>query len=152
MTRFINNLQIYLKFISSDKVLILASIIVSILTIGNVFNKIFLGFEPLQYSFFSYDKILHFLTSFILVRIVFWASRVFKSDLEPKKTYYLSSLIALVLYGIMWETFEMFTFVIQENLNNQLLSELLDIPLDWVYDILGILTSHFLGYSIKIKS
>ncbi|MHA2307290.1 MAG: hypothetical protein ACXACU_18070 [Candidatus Hodarchaeales archaeon] len=63
-----------------------------------------------------------------------------------KKIIFKASLIALVLYGLIWEPFELFTFIIQDSSKEQLYQEFFDIPLDWIYDIAGIFTSYLLGY------
>jgi hypothetical protein len=52
----------------------------------------------------------------------------------------------MVLYGFLWEPFELMTFLIQESKSDQFWAEVFDVPLDWVYDLAGILLSNFLGY------
>ena len=133
--------SIYLK----DRILLFAIIVVSILTIGNIFNKLFLGFEPLQYSFFSYDKILHFLASIIIVRLLYRLILYIDHD-RIKQPRLIASILTLVFYGLIWEPFELFTFLIQESHSAQFWSEVLDVPIDWLYDIAGVLLSNFLGY------
>jgi hypothetical protein len=128
-----------------DRILLFAIVVVSILTVGNFFNKLFLGFEPLQYSFFSYDKILHFLASIIIVRILYRILIFLEID-RIKQPRLIASILTLILYGLIWEPFELFTFVIQESRNAQFWSEVFDVPLDWLYDIAGVLLSNYLGY------
>ena len=137
----------------------LSFIIVSILTITNLTNKLLFGIEPVQYTFFSYDKILHLLTSILIVRVLYWIYKQkyedqvetseetegYSSNLQ-KKIIIRASLLALVLYALIWEPFEFITFIIQDSSKEQLYQELFDIPLDWIYDIAGILTSYVLGY------
>lgn len=145
--------------ITKDRILMLSFIIVSILTITNLVNKILFGIEPIQYTPFSYDKILHLLTSILIVRILYW---IYKQKYEghvetseeteesrskfQKKIIIRASLLALVLYGLIWEPFEILTFMIQETPQEQLYQELYDIPLDWIYDAAGVITSYILGY------
>jgi hypothetical protein len=62
-----------------------------------------------------------------------------------------ASVITILLYALIWESFELFTFLIQENLVDQFLSELFDVPLDWLYDITGVFLSYFLGISSPKK-
>ena len=128
-----------------DRILLFAIIVVSILTVGNIFNKLFLGFEPLQYSFFSYDKILHFLASFIIVRVLYRLLLSLESD-RIKQPRLIASILTLILYGLIWEPFELFTFLIQDSRSTQFWSEVFDVPFDWLYDIAGVLLSNFLGY------
>ena len=145
--------------ITKDRILMLSFIIVAILTITNLVNKLLFGIEPVQYTFFSYDKILHLLTSILIVRVLYWIYKQKyedqvetseetegKSSLLQKKIIMRASLLALVLYALIWEPFEFFTFIIQDSSKEQLYQEFFDIPLDWIYDIAGILTSYVLGY------
>ncbi len=129
-----------------DRILIFAIVIVSLLTISNVANKIFLGFEPVQYSFFSYDKILHFLSSIIIVRLLYRFITQLESPYEINHPKLVASVLTLVIYGLIWEPFELFTFVIQQSISDQFLSEVFDVPLDWLWDIAGVLLSYILGY------
>ncbi|MFX0087178.1 MAG: hypothetical protein ACFFAU_16125 [Candidatus Hodarchaeota archaeon] len=134
-------------------------IVISILTASNIVNKILFGIEPVQYSFFSYDKILHLLASILIVRTLFWLFKQKNSNNNPilndssnsnsnlqKKLAIKASLIALFLYALIWEPFELFTFIIKQSSQEQIYKELFDIPFDWVYDIAGIITSYALGY------
>ena len=98
----------------SDRILMFAIIVVSILTVGNIFNKFYLEFEPLQYSFFSYDKILHFLASIIIVRILYRLLLYLEHD-RIKQPRLIASILTLVLYGLIWEPFELLTFLMQES-------------------------------------
>ncbi len=145
--------------ITKDRILMLSFIIVSILTITNLVNKLFFGIEPVQYTFFSYDKILHLLTSILIVRVLYWIYKhKYEDQLETseetddyssnlqKKIIIQASLLALVLYALIWEPFEFITFIIQDSSKEQLSQEFFDIPLDWIYDIAGIFTSYVLGY------
>ena len=134
-------MQIYMK----DRILLFAIVVIGILSIGNIVNKIFLGFEPVQYSFFSYDKILHFLLSVIIVRIIYRFILFIDGD-RLKHPRLIASVLTFVLYGLMWEPFELFTFLIQESHRDQFWQEFFDVPLDWAYDIAGVLMSNFLGY------
>lgn len=159
MNRFFHGISTLIHNISKDKILILSLIVISILTISNLVNKIFFGIEPVQYTFFSYDKILHLLASILIVRILYW---VFKQKIPDntltfddsknsntnlqKKLVIKASLIALFLYALIWEPFELFTFVFNQSSQEQIYKELFDVPLDWVYDIAGIITSYVLGY------
>ncbi len=142
VTSFIRELyHMYLK----DRILLFAIVVVSILTVGNFFNKLYLGFEPLQYSFFSYDKILHFLSSIIIVRVLY--GFILHLDTEKvKHPRLIASILTLVLYGLLWEPFELFTFMVQESHRDQFWLEVFDVPLDWLYDFAGVLLSNFLGY------
>jgi hypothetical protein len=54
--------------------------------------------------------------------------------------------MTLLLYALIWEPLELFTFIIQQSSQEQIYQEFFDIPLDWVYDIAGIITSYVLGY------
>ncbi len=130
----------------NDKPLVLAWIILITVTTGNVLNKILLGFEPLQYSLFSYDKILHLLFSIILVRSFYWVLKQNNHEKSQRKLIIKASLLALFLYGLVWEPFEIFTFLIQESRQEQFSKEVFDVPLDWLYDIAGVLISNFLEY------
>ena len=142
VTSFIRELyKIYLK----DRILLFAIVVVSLLTIGNYFNKYYLGFEPLQYSFFSYDKILHFLSSIIIVRVLYGVISHWDNE-KIKNPRLIASILALVIYGLLWEPFELFTFIVQESLHDQFWLEVFDVPLDWLYDFAGVLLSNFLGY------
>jgi len=134
-----------IRLLYFDKILILSIIIVSILAFGNTINKMFFDFEPMQYSFFSYDKILHYLSTIILIRVFYWIGFNNFEQLDLKKLPYYTAIFIFFLYGLAWEIFELSTFIILEK-GEQILQELFDIPLDWVYDILGIITSNFLGY------
>ncbi|MHA1966433.1 MAG: hypothetical protein ACW964_01400 [Candidatus Hodarchaeales archaeon] len=152
-------LKKFVTNITKDRILLLSFLIVSILTITNIVNRILFRIEPVQYTFFSYDKILHLLTSILIVRVLYW---IYKQRYEDKveisdessrtgpnfqkKIIFKASLIALVLYGLIWEPFELFTFIIQDSSKEQLYQEFFDIPLDWIYDIAGIFTSYLLGY------
>lgn len=138
-----------INLLYSDKILILSIIVVSILAFSNTINKMLFDFEPMQYSLFSYDKILHYLSTIILIRISYWIGFNNFEQLDEKKLPIYTSIFIFFLYGIAWEIFELSTFILLEK-REQIIQELLDIPLDWVYDILGILTSNFLGY-IKRK-
>lgn len=130
----------------NDKPLVLACIILITLATGNILNKVLLGFEPLQYSLFSYDKILHLLSSFILVRSFYWILKQNNPDGSQRKLTIKASLLAFFLYGLIWEPFELFTFLIQESRQEQFWKEVFDVPLDWLYDIAGVLIGHFLEY------
>ena len=134
------------KSLVRDRILIFAIVIVSLLTISNVANKIFLGFEPLQYSFFSYDKILHFLSSIIIVRVLYRFITQLESPYEINHPRLVASVLTLVIYGLIWEPFELFTFIIQESNSDQFLSEVFDVPFDWLWDAAGVLLSYILGY------
>jgi hypothetical protein len=134
------------KSLVSDRIFIFAVVIASLLTIGNVTNKIFLEFEPLQYSFFSYDKILHFLSSIIIVRFLYRFITQLESPYEVNHPRLVASILTLVVYGLIWEPFELFTFIIQESHSDQFFSEVFDVPLDWIWDAAGVLLSYFLGY------
>ena len=129
-----------------DRILIFAIVVVSLLTIGNVANKIFLDFEPLQYSFFSYDKILHFLSSIIIVRFLYRIITQLESPYDIKHPKLVASILTLIIYGLIWEPFELFTFLIQESHSDQFLSELFDVPLDWIWNAAGVVLSYLLGY------
>jgi Na+/H+ antiporter NhaD/arsenite permease-like protein len=144
---------------SKDKILILSFIIVSILTASNLINKIFFDIEPVQYTFFSYDKILHLLASILIVRVLYWLFKQKASNStlttnesnnpatnSQKKLVIKASLMTLLLYALIWEPLELFTFIIQQSSQEQIYQEFFDIPLDWVYDIAGIITSYVLGY------
>jgi len=143
---FYEQLILLLKKIYQDKVLLLAIVTVMILSTGNFYNKLFLGFEPLQYSIFSYDKSQHFLASIILVRFFYWIIDNNQTNISIKNKLIYSAGLALGIYGLIWEPFELITFILQDNLRDQFILELMDVPLDWIYDILGVLISHFLGY------
>jgi hypothetical protein len=134
------------KSLVKDRILIFAIVIVSLLTISNVVNKIFLGFEPLQYSFFSYDKILHFLSSIIIVRFLYRIITHIEFPYEINHPRLVASILTLVVYGLIWEPFELFTFFIQESISDQFLSEVFDVPLDWLWNTGGVVLSYFLGY------
>ncbi|WP_455142818.1 hypothetical protein [Candidatus Hodarchaeum mangrovi] len=135
-----------LKRIYQDKVLLLAIVTLIIISLGNFYNKLFLDFEPLQYSIFSYDKSQHFLASIILVRCFYWVIDNNQSNITIKNKLIYSAGLALGIYGLIWEPFELLTFIFQDNLRDQFILELMDVPLDWIYDILGVLVSHLLGY------
>ena len=143
ITLFVVNLY---KSLVKDRILIFAIVIVSLLTISNVANKIFLGFEPLQYSFFSYDKILHLLSSIIIVRFLYRFITLLESPYEINHPRLVASILALIIYGLICEPFELFTFVIQESHSDQFLSEVFDVPFDWLWDAAGVLLSYILGY------
>ncbi len=130
----------------NDKPLVLACIILITLTTGNILNKVLLGFEPLQYSLFSYDKILHLLFSIILVRSFYWVLKQNNYDKSQRKLIIKASLLTLCLYGLVWEPFEILTFLIQESRQEQFWKEVIDVPIDWLYDIAGVLISNFLNY------
>ncbi|MFX0182114.1 MAG: hypothetical protein ACFE95_03435 [Candidatus Hodarchaeota archaeon] len=147
---FPNKLFRFIEYLYNDKLLVFASIIVTIMTIGNIVNKILLNFEPLQYSLFSYDKIPHLLAAFILVRCIYWILILRNPD-SSQNLILKASVITLLVYAIIWESFELFTFLIQGSLKDQFLSELLDVPLDWLYDFAGVLLSAFLGISPSQK-
>ncbi len=145
--------------ITKDRTLMLSFVIVSILTVTNLANKLFFGIEPVQYTFFSYDKILHLLTSILIVRILYWIyKQKYEDQMETseetegissnlqKKIIIRVSFLALVFYALIWELFEFITFIIQDSSKEQLYQEFFDIPLDWIYDIAGIVTSYVLGY------
>ncbi len=134
------------RSLRKDKILLFAVIIVSLLTIGNFFNKEILDFEPLQYSIFSYDKILHLLSSIILLRIVYWLTMRMNFSYAQDHPLLFASIVTMVLYGFIWEPFELLTFLIQESKSEQFWAEVFDVPLDWLYDLGGILLSNFLGY------
>jgi len=146
----LNKLAHFLEYLYNDKLLVFAMIIVAILTIGNITNKILLSFEPLQYSLFSYDKILHLLAAFILVRCFYWFLFFRNPDTSQNLTW-RASIITILVYALIWESFELFTFLIQEHQRHQFLLELFDIPLDWLYDFAGVLLSGFLGISSPRK-
>ena len=118
-------MQIYMK----DRILLFAIVVISILSIGNIVNKIFLGIEPVQYSLFSYDKILHFLLSVIIVRVIYRFLLFIDVD-RLKHPRLIASVLTLVLYGLIWEPFELFTFLIQESHRDQFWREVFDVPLD----------------------
>ena len=143
VTSFVTRLYQSLK---KDRIFIFAIVIVSILTISNVANKIFLGFEPLQYSFFSYDKILHFLCSIVIVRFLYRFITQLESPYDVKHPRLIASILTLIIYGLIWEPFELFTFLIQESISDQFLSELFDVPLDWLWNTAGVVLSYILGY------
>jgi len=147
---FPNKLSHFLEYLYNDKLLVFASIIVTIITIGNITNKILLNFEPLQYSLFSYDKIPHLLAAFIIVRCIYWFL-FFRNPVSSHNLILKASIITILVYAIIWESFELFTFLIQGNIKDQFLSELLDVPLDWLYDFAGVLLSAFLGISPSKK-
>jgi hypothetical protein len=129
-----------------DRILIFAIVIVSLLTISNVVNKIFLDFEPLQYSFFSYDKILHFLSSIIIVRFLYRFITQLEFPYEINRPRLVASILTLVVYGLIWEPFELFTFFIRESVSDQFLAEVFDVPLDWLWNTAGVVLSYILGY------
>lgn len=135
-----------LKNLYNDKILIFAGVIIVVLAIGNIVNKIILGFEPLQYHLFSYDKVLHLLAAVIIVRSLFWILNTFNNPTANRNLLLISSLIALILYAFLWEIFELFTFLIQGT--PQFWQELFDVPLDILYDVVGVLVSNILGYKI----
>ncbi|MHA1996300.1 MAG: hypothetical protein ACW97Z_17340 [Candidatus Hodarchaeales archaeon] len=137
--------EIY-RFLRNDRIFLFAIIIVSILTLGNFFNKEFLDFEPLQYSLFSYDKILHLLSSVIILRVLYCLILRIDNTHTNEHPRLIASLLTMVLYGFLWEPFELMTFLIQESKSDQFWAEVFDVPLDWVYDLAGILLSNFLGY------
>lgn len=143
ITLFVVNLY---KSLIRDRILIFAIVIVSLLTMSNVANKLLLGFEPLQYSFFSYDKILHLLSSIIIVRVLYRFITQLESPYEINHPRLVASVLTLVVYGLIWEPFELFTFLIQESHSDQFLSEVFDVPLDWLWDTAGVLLSYILGY------
>lgn len=128
----------------SDKILVFAGVIISILAIGNVINKLFLAFEPLQYHLFSYDKVLHLLAAVILVRSIFWIFKAANHPSTERSLILKSSFLTLLLYAILWEVFELFTFIILAS--PQFWLELYDVPLDIIYDVIGVLVSNLLGY------
>ena len=134
------------KSLIKDRILIFAIVIVSLLTISNVVNKIFLDFEPVQYSFFSYDKILHLLSSIIIVRVLYRFITQLESPYEINHPRLVASILTLVVYGLIWEPFELFTFFIQESVSDQFISEVFDVPLDWLWDTAGVALSYILGY------
>lgn len=140
------NIYGFIDRIKQDRILIFAIVIVSILSIGNVFNKAFLGFEPLQYSLFSYDKILHLLMAIIIVRVIFLVIMQIKPYYPVKRPRLVASVLAFILYAFFWEPFELLTFLIQNSEPDQVKHELLDVPLDWLYDIIGVVISYALGY------
>ncbi len=137
--------EIY-HFLRNDRIFLFAIIIVSILTLGNFFNKEFLDFEPLQYSLFSYDKILHLLSSVIILRVLYCLILRIDNTYTKEHPRLIASLLTMALYGFIWEPFELMTFLIQESRSDQFWAEVFDVPLDWVYDLAGILLSNFLGY------
>ncbi|MCK4849217.1 MAG: hypothetical protein KAT16_09340 [Candidatus Heimdallarchaeota archaeon] len=143
ITLFMVNLY---KSLVKDRILIFAIVIVSLLTISNVANKLLFGFEPLQYSFFSYDKILHLLSSIIIVRVLYRFITLLESPYEINHPKLVASVLTMVIYGLLWEPFELFTFIIQESISDQFLNELFDVPLDWLWDAAGVLLSYILGY------
>ncbi|MHA2053960.1 MAG: hypothetical protein ACW99F_10205 [Candidatus Hodarchaeales archaeon] len=143
---FKSNTKDIFELIKHDRILIFAIIIVSILSIGNVLNKAILGFEPLQYSLFSYDKILHLLMSIIIVRIIYILITQFEPYRKVKHPRIVASVLAFVLYALIWEPFELLTFMIQNSDPDQIKHELIDVPLDWLYDIIGVVLSYILGY------
>ena len=143
ITLFMVNLY---KSLVKDRILIFAIVIVSLLTISNVANKLLFGFEPLQYSFFSYDKILHLLSSIIIVRVLYRFITLLESPYEINHPKMVASVLTMVIYGLLWEPFELFTFIIQESISDQFLNELFDVPLDWLWDAAGVLLSYILGY------
>ena len=143
ITKFVEGLY---QSLIKDRILIFAIVIVSLLTISNVVNKIFLDFEPLQYSFFSYDKILHLLSSIIIVRVLYRFITQLESPYEINHPRLVASILTLVVYGLIWEPFELFTFFIQESISDQFLSEVFDVPLDWLWDTAGVVLSYILGY------
>jgi hypothetical protein len=123
---------------------------VTIITLGNITNKILLNFEPLQYSLFSYDKIPHLLAAFIIVRCIYWFL-FFRNPNSSHNLILKASVITILVYAIIWESFELFTFLIQGSIKDQFLSELIDVPLDWLYDFAGVFLSAFLGVSPSKK-
>ncbi len=137
--------EIY-RALRNDRILLFAIAIVSILTLGNFFNKEILGFEPLQYSLFSYDKILHLLSSVIILRVTYCLILRVDHSYTKKHPLLIASFLTMFLYGFLWEPFELLTFLVQESKSEQFWAELLDVPLDWLYDLAGILLSNFLGY------
>ncbi|MFX0151706.1 MAG: hypothetical protein ACFFAJ_13040 [Candidatus Hodarchaeota archaeon] len=147
---FPNKLFFFLEYLYNDKLLVFAIIIATVITIGNITNKILLNFEPLQYSLFSYDKIPHLLAAFILVRCIYWFL-IFNNPDSPQNLILRASVITIILYAVIWESFELFTFLIQESISDQFLSELFDVPLDWLYDLAGVFLSYFLGISSPKK-
>ncbi len=145
----VRQIRIYLEYLYKDKILILAIIVAVLLTIGNIVNRLIFGFEPLQYSLFSYDKVPHFLMAIILVRSIYWFYYM-NSNGSQKELVLKSSFLSILIYGVIWEVFELFTFIIQSSNSDQIWLEFFDIPLDWLYDVGGILVSRFLGFSIKM--
>lgn len=155
---FFHKLHQFCRYISKDKVFVLACIVVTIISGSNIINKIVFNIEPVQYSLFSYDKIQHLLMSIIFVRIIYGFFRYNRDITEDiheettstgnlkKKLILKASILTLILYGLIWEPFEIFMFLIQNSSNEQLYQELFDVPLDWLYDIAGILTSYIVGY------
>ena len=143
ITKFVEGLY---KSLIKDRILIFAIVIVSLLTISNVVNKIFFAFEPLQYTFFSFDKILHLLSSIIIVRILYRSITQLEFPYEINHPRLVASILTLVVYGLIWEPFELFTFFIQESISDQFLSEVFDVPLDWIWDTAGVALSYILGY------
>lgn len=144
----VKQIQLYLKFLYNDKILVLTTIVAVLLTIGNIVNKLLLGFEPLQYSLFSYDKVPHFLMAIILVRCIYWFYHV-NTNGSQNRLLLKSSFLTILIYGVIWEIYELSTFYIQSPNSNQFWLELYDVPLDWLYDVGGILASRFLGFSSK---
>lgn len=134
------------RVLRNDRILLFAIVIVSILTLGNFFNKEFLEFEPLQYSLFSYDKILHLLSSMIILRICYSLILRINHSYTNDHPRLVASILTMVIYGFLWEPFELMTFMIQESKSEQFWAEVFDVPLDWAYDLVGILLSNFLGY------
>ncbi|MHA1975450.1 MAG: hypothetical protein ACW98F_08095 [Candidatus Hodarchaeales archaeon] len=137
--------EIY-RVLRRDRILIFAVVIVNILTMGNFFNKEFLDFEPLQYSLFSYDKILHLLASMIILRVVYCFTLRINHPYTNDHPLLVASTFTMIVYGFLWEPFELLTFLLQESRSEQFWAELFDVPLDWLYDLVGILLSNFLGY------
>ena len=137
--------EIY-RVLRNDRILLFAMVIVSMLTIGNFFNKEFLGFEPLQYSLFSYDKILHLLSSMIILRVLYCLIMRVNHSYVNDHPLLVASFLTMVIYGFLWEPFELLTFLLQESKSEQFWAEVFDVPLDWLYDLIGILLSNFLGY------
>jgi len=145
---YARQIQLYLKYLYYDKILVFTIIVAVLLTIGNIANRLLLKLEPVQYSLFSYDKVPHFLMAIILVRCIYWFYHM-NSNGSQKELILKSSFFAILLYGVIWEVFELFTFLIQPHNSAQFWLELYDVPLDWLYDVGGVLTSNFLGFSTK---
>lgn len=158
MDQFSHKLQGFIRYISKDKVFLLACIVVTIISGSNIINKVIFHIEPVQYSLFSYDKIQHLLMSIIFVRLIYGFFRHNKDSTEDtpdemthtdkfkKKLILKASLLALVFYGLIWEPFEILMFITQNSNHEQLYQEIFDIPLDWIYDIAGVITSYIVGY------
>lgn len=158
MDQFSYKLQGFIRYISKDKVFLLACIVVTIISGSNIINKVIFHIEPVQYSLFSYDKIQHLLMSIIFVRLIYGFFRhnrditedtpdqMTHTDNFKKKLILKASIFALIFYGLIWEPLEIFIFIIQNSSHEQLLQEVFDVPLDWIYDIAGIIISYFVGY------